>query len=45
LGRAIDWELVKTVPESGQRRVGFTDAQAKKAIAEEGYLLVRLPTS
>jgi hypothetical protein len=45
LGRSIDWELVKTVDESGQRRVGFSEIEAKKAIAEKGYLLVKLPTA
>jgi len=45
LGRSIDWELVKTVDESGQRRVGFNEVEAKKAIAEKGYLLVKLPSA
>jgi hypothetical protein len=45
LGRSIDWELIKTVDESGQRRVGFSEVEAKKAIAEKGYLLVKLPSA
>jgi len=45
LGRSVDWELLKTVEESGGRRVGFTEADAKKAIAEKGYLLVKLPAA
>ena len=44
LGRSIDWELVKTVDESGQRRIGFSEEEAKKAIAKKGYLLVKLPS-
>ena len=43
LGRSIDWELVKTVEESGQRRIGFNEEEAKKAISTKGYLLVKLP--
>jgi hypothetical protein len=43
LGKPVTWELMKTVQETGQRRVGFTEADAKKAIAEKGYLLVKLP--
>jgi hypothetical protein len=45
LGRSIDWEFLKTVDESGGRRVGFAEADAKKAIAEKGYLLVKLPAA
>ncbi len=42
LGRSVAWEFVKTVSGSGQRRIGFSDDEAKKAIAEKGYLLVKL---
>jgi hypothetical protein len=42
LGRSIDWELVKTVEETGQRRIGFSEEEAKKAISTKGYLLVKL---
>ena len=45
LGRSMSWELMKTVRETGQRRVGFSEADAKKAIAERGYLLVKLPSA
>jgi hypothetical protein len=45
LGRSIDWELVKTVEESGQRRIGFSEEQAKKAISAKGYLLVKLTSA
>jgi len=45
LGRSVDWEFLKTVDESGGRRVGFVEADAKKAIAEKGYLLVKLPSA
>ncbi len=45
LGRSMAWELMKIVRETGQRRVGFTEADAKKAIAEKGYLLVKLPSA
>lgn len=45
LGRSVDWEFLKTVDESGGRRVGFAEADAKKAIAEKGYLLVKLPAA
>lgn len=42
LGRSVDWQLLKTVEETGQRRVGFSEDEAKRAIAEKGYLLVNL---
>jgi hypothetical protein len=45
LRKPIEWELMKTVQETGQRRVGFSEADAKKAIAEKGYLLVKLPSA
>ena len=43
LGKSVAWKLVKTVDETGQRRVGFDEAEAKKAITEKGFLLVKLP--
>jgi hypothetical protein len=45
LGKSVDWEFLKTVDESGGRRVGFAETDAKKAIAEKGYLLVKLPSA
>jgi hypothetical protein len=45
LGRSVDWELIKTIDESGEKRVGFEEAEAKKAIAKKGYLLVKMPTA
>lgn len=37
-----EWRLFKVVPETGQRRVGFTEAAAKADILRNGYHLVNM---
>ena len=37
-----EWRLFKTVEETGQPRVGFSEADAKQGIEELGYYLTRV---
>ena len=37
-----EWRLFKTIEETGQPRVGFSEADAKAGIGEKGYYLTRV---
>ena len=37
-----EWRLFKTIEETGQPRVGFSEADAKAGIEEKGYYLTRV---
>ena len=37
-----EWRLFKTIEETGQPRVGFSEADAKEGIEENGYYLTRV---
>ena len=37
-----EWRLFKVVEETGQPRVGFSEADAKTGIEENGYFLTRV---
>ena len=37
-----EWRLFKTIEETGQPRVGFSEADAKAGIDEKGHFLTRV---
>ncbi len=40
--RSVGWVQFKSFPETGQPRIGFSEAEAKHDIAEHGFHLIRI---